>query len=50
VCLGVKHILTSGGKCKRLNSMTPKCIPILGVAFVQEFRIFKALVEKENKH
>jgi hypothetical protein len=30
--------------------MTPKCTPILGIAFVQELRMFKALVGKENKH
>jgi hypothetical protein len=30
--------------------MIPKCIPILGIAFVQETQIFKALVEKEKKH
>jgi hypothetical protein len=48
ICLGVKHTLTSGGKCKRLNPMVPKCTPILGVAFVWESQIFKALVEREK--
>jgi hypothetical protein len=38
------------GKCKRLNPMASKCTPILGVAFVQESQIFKALVEREKKH
>jgi hypothetical protein len=36
------------GECKRWSPMTPKCIPTLGVAYVQEFRIFKALVQKEK--
>ncbi len=34
VCLGVKHTLTNGGKCKGWSSMIPKCIPTLGIAFV----------------
>jgi hypothetical protein len=37
ICLGMKHVLTSGGA-----SLT------LRVAFVQESQIFKALVEKET--
>jgi hypothetical protein len=50
VCLGVKHTLTNGGECKGWSPMTPKCIPTLGVAFVQELQMFKALVGKANKH
>jgi len=38
------------GKCKRWSPMTPKCIPILGVALAWESPMFKALVEKKNKH
>jgi hypothetical protein len=49
VCSKVKHILTSEGKCKKLNPMTFKCTLILKVAFMQESKIFKALVEKVNK-
>jgi hypothetical protein len=30
--------------------MIPKCIPTLGITFVQELRMFRALVGKENKH
>jgi hypothetical protein len=30
--------------------MIPKCILTLGVAFVQELQMFKALVRKANKH
>jgi hypothetical protein len=33
-----------------MNIMTRKCIPTLRVAFMYEFRIFKTLVEKTNKH
>jgi hypothetical protein len=33
VCSNVKHIRTSGGECKRLNPMTPKCTPTLGITF-----------------
>jgi len=50
MCLKVKHTFTSGGKCKRLNPMTSKCTPIFRVTFVGDFRIFKALVERANKH
>jgi hypothetical protein len=50
VCSRMKHTLTSGGECKRLNPMTPKCTPTLGIELVWEFQMFKALVEKENKH
>jgi len=48
VCLGVKHTLTKEGECKGWSPMIPKCIPTLGVAFVWELRMFKALVEKEK--
>jgi len=30
--------------------MTPKCIPILGVAFMQELQMFGTLVGKVNKN
>jgi len=50
MCSGVKHVFTNGGECKRLTLMIPKCTPILGVAFVWESQMFKALVEKANKH
>jgi hypothetical protein len=30
--------------------MTPKCAPTLGVAFVRELRMFRALVGNTNKH
>jgi len=30
--------------------MTPKCAPTLGVTFVRELRMFRALVENTNKH
>jgi len=46
----VKHTFTNGGECKRWSPMIPKCTPTLGVAFVQEFQMFRALVEKANKH
>jgi len=29
--------------------MTPNCTPILGIAFVQELQMFKALVGNEKK-
>jgi hypothetical protein len=48
--LGVKHTLKNGGKCKGWNPMIPKCAPTLGVAFVQELRMFRTLVGKINKH
>ncbi len=38
------------GEYKRLSPLIPKCILALGVAFMQESQIFKALVEKVNKH
>jgi len=50
MCSRVKHTFTSEGDYKRLNPMIPKCTPILGVALLQESRIFKALVEKTKKH
>jgi hypothetical protein len=50
MCSDVKYILKNGGKCKRWSPMIPKWIPILGVALVRESQMFKALVEKENKH
>jgi hypothetical protein len=30
--------------------MTPKCATTLGIAFMQEFEIFRALVERAYKH
>jgi hypothetical protein len=42
----MKHIFTSGGRVQKLSPMIPKCIPILGVTFVQKFKIFKDLVEE----
>jgi hypothetical protein len=39
ICLGVKHALTSGGASLSL-----------GVGLVQEFQIFRDLVEKAKEH
>jgi hypothetical protein len=50
MCLGVKQILTNGGKCKGWNPLTPKCTPTSGVALMQELRMFRALVGKIKKH
>jgi hypothetical protein len=50
MCLGVTHTLTNGGKCKGWTLMTIKCSPILGIALMQELRMFGALAEKSNKH
>jgi hypothetical protein len=47
--LGVKHTFTNGGKCKGWSVMTLKCIPTLGVAFVQDFQMFKASFKKAKK-
>jgi hypothetical protein len=33
-----------------MEPMIPKCLPILGITLMREFQMFKALVEKENKH
>jgi hypothetical protein len=30
--------------------MIPKCIPTLGVTLVRELQMFRALIEKQNKH
>jgi hypothetical protein len=49
MCSGVKHTLTNGGECKRSSLMIPKCTPILGVTFVWEFQMSRALVEKAKK-
>ncbi len=46
MCLGVKHTFTNGGEYKGWSPMTPKCIPTLGVALVQELRMFKTLSGK----
>ncbi len=43
-------IITNEGDCKRWSPMILKCTPILGVALVRESQMFKALVEKLNKH
>jgi hypothetical protein len=48
VCLGVKHILTSGGECKGWSPMTPKCTPTLGVALVWELWMFEALIRRQT--
>jgi len=50
MCLSVKHTLTNGGECKGWSLMIPKCTPILGITLVQELQMFRALVEKANKH
>jgi hypothetical protein len=50
MCLGVKHILTNGGDCKRWNLTTPKCTPTMEITLVRESQMFRALVEKTNKH
>jgi hypothetical protein len=50
VCLGMKHIFTSRGECKRLSPIIPKCTLTFGVTFVWESWIFKAFVERLNKH
>ncbi len=42
MCLGMKDCtLTNGGECKKLNPMTPKCTPTLGVAFVHSSEYLK---------
>jgi hypothetical protein len=33
MCSKVKHTCTNGGECKKLNSMTPKCILTFRVTF-----------------
>jgi hypothetical protein len=48
--LGVKHIFTNGEDCKELSLITPKCIPIMGVAFMHELQMFRTLDGKTNKH
>jgi len=50
MCLGVKHILTSGGECKRLSPMVPSAFPTMVVKFMCEFQIFRALVERADKY
>ncbi len=50
MCLGVKHTLTNGGECKGWSPMTPKCTSTLGVAFVRELQMFKALIGKVKKY
>jgi hypothetical protein len=50
MCLGVKQIFTNGGKCKVWSPMTSKCTPTLGVTFVRELQMFKALVGKVKQH
>jgi len=49
MCLSVKHTFKNGGECKGWSPMTPKCIPTLGVAFMQKSQMFKILVRKVNK-
>jgi hypothetical protein len=50
MCLDAKHTFTNGGECKGQSPMTPKCIPILGVALVWELQMFRALVGKAKRH
>jgi hypothetical protein len=50
VCVVVKHIFTTREECKGWSPMTPKCTPNLGVAFVWELQMFKALIGNANKH
>jgi hypothetical protein len=50
MCLGVKHAFTDGGECKGWSQMTPKCTFILGVVFMRQLQMFRALVGKANKH
>jgi len=50
MCLDVKNTLTNGGECKGWSPLTPKCIRTLGVTFVQELQMFKALVGNVKKH
>jgi len=38
------------GRVQGWSTMTPKCIPTLGVALVWESRMFKVLVGKAKKH
>jgi hypothetical protein len=38
------------GRVQEMEPMIPKCLPILGITLMREFQMFKALVEKENKH
>jgi hypothetical protein len=39
-----------GENTRKWTLMIPKCIPILGIALMREFQIFRALIEKANKH
>jgi hypothetical protein len=39
-----------GENTRKCTLMIPKRTPMLGVAFMQEFQIFRTLIEKENKH
>jgi len=50
ICLGVKHTLTNGGKCKGWSPMIPKSALILGVVFAWKLQMFRVLVGKVNKH
>jgi hypothetical protein len=46
----MKHTFKNGGECKKWNPMIPKCVPTLGVALLQESRMFMALVKKVKTH
>jgi hypothetical protein len=46
----VKDTFTNRGECKRWNPMTPKCTPIVEITLVWESQMFRAWVEKTNKH
>ncbi len=49
MCSIVKHTFTSGENAK-MEPNNSQVHSTLGVALVQEFRMFRALVEKANKH
>jgi len=46
MCLGVNHIFTNGGEDKGWIPMIPKCIATLGITFVKDLWMFRALVGK----
>jgi len=39
-----------GENAKNGTQLIPMCTPTLGIALVQESRMFKVLVEKANRH
>jgi hypothetical protein len=50
IYLDVKHTFTNGGECKGWSPMNPKCAPTLGIAFLWELQMLKALIGKSSKH